>query len=91
MHIVARYILCVVSAPLLLCHGKRRNIHLLLHSCRSILLSLLTVISLATMGKPDPASVDAKNDVPPTLITFLVVTVIFVISYRVFRFLWRKN
>jgi len=25
------------------------------------------------------------------MITFLVVTVISVISYRIFRFLWRKN
>jgi len=43
-------------------------------------------------SEPDPPSIDAKSlGVAPTLIMFLVVTVIFVISYRMFRFLWRKN
>ena len=55
-------------------------------------MSFFAVISLATVSEPDPTSVDAKIlDVVPILITFLVATLIFVISYRIFIFLWRKN
>jgi len=67
-------------------------IHLHLHACRSISLSFLGVISLATISEPDPSSVGLKrSDVAPTLIMFLVVTVILVLSYRIFKFLWRKG
>ena len=88
MLIMAGYFLCVVRVPLPLCCAKLQNIHLLLHACRSISLSLLSVILLAAISEPDPTSAKSLG-VAPTLIMFLVVTVIFIISYRIFRFLWR--
>jgi len=87
MLIMAGYFLCVVRVPFPLCCAKLQNIHLLLHA-RSISLSLLSVILLTAISEPDPTSAKSLG-VAPTLITFLVVTVIFIISYRIFRFLWR--
>jgi len=54
---------------------------------RSITLSLVAIISLATINQPDPTSVGVQNSDVAHFVTILVVTLIFVISYRIFKFL----